>query len=231
MKSAGSQELKMLLTNRKTLLSKKIDIENEIRGTLRVFGIKLAGRITDATFERRALELVEGKPKLLAMMRPMLVARAALREQYVVLHKLMLAAVREDTTCRRLMTVPGVGPVVAITYVTTIDDPDRFHRSRDVGAHLGLTPRKYASGETDYNGRISKCGDSTMRTALYQAALVVLTRNPRWSALKAWGMAVAKRRGLRRAIVAVARKLAVVLHRIWADGTEFRWSRKDEVPA
>jgi transposase len=157
-KSTVSQEVRMLLTNRKTLLSKKIDIENEVRGTLRVFGIKLAGRITDAIFEKRALEVVEDKPKLLAMVRPMLAARAALREQYKVLHKLMLNAVREDATCRRLMTVPGVGPIVAITYVTTIDDPDRFHRSRDVGAHLGLTPRKYASGETDYNGRISKCG-------------------------------------------------------------------------
>jgi transposase len=221
----------MLLTNRKTLLSKKIDIENEVRGTLRVFGIKLAGRITDAAFEKRALEVVEDKPKLLAMVRPMLVARAALREQYRVLHKLMLDAVREDATCRRLMTVPGVGPVVAITYVTTIDDPDRFHRSRDVGAHLGLTPRKYASGETDYNGRISKCGDMSMRAALYQAALALLTRTTRWSTLRAWGMAVAKRRGLRCAVVAVARKLSVVLHRIWADGTEFRWSREQEIPA
>jgi len=230
-KSTVSQEVRMLLTNRKTLLSKKIDIENEVRGTLRVFGIKLAGRITDAIFEKRALEVVEDKPKLLAMVRPMLAARAALREQYKVLHKLMLNAVREDATCRRLMTVPGVGPVVAITYVTTIDDPDRFHRSRDVGAHLGLTPRKYASGETDYNGRISKCGDVAMRAALYQAALALLTRTTRWSTLRAWGMAVAKRRGLKCAVVAVARKLAVVLHRIWADGTEFRWSREQGMPA
>lgn len=125
------------------------------------------------------------------------------------------------------MTIPGVGALTAVTFVTTVDDPDRFHRSRDVGAHLGLTPRKYASGETDWNGAISKCGDALLRSTLYQAALALLTRSQRWSTLKAWGMAVAKRRGLRRAIVALSRKLSIVMHRIWADGAEFRWSRQE----
>ena len=127
------------------------------------------------------------------------------------------------------MTIPGVGALTAITYVTTIDDPARFEHSRDVGAHLGLTPRKYASGEVDRNGAISKCGDSLCRTTLYQAALALLTRVQRWSPLKAWGMSVAKRRGLRRAVVAVARKLAIVMHRVWAEGTEFRWTREEAV--
>lgn len=125
------------------------------------------------------------------------------------------------------MTVPGVGAVTAVTFLAVIDDPSRFQHSRDVGAHLGMTPRKYASGETDRNGSISKTGDALMRTTLYQAALALLTRSKRWSTLKAWGMAIAKRRGLRRAIVAVARKLAIVMHRIWADGTEFRWTREE----
>ena len=125
------------------------------------------------------------------------------------------------------MTVPGVGAVTAVTFLAVIDDPSRFQHSRDVGAHLGMTPRKYASGETDRNGSISKTGDALMRTTLYQASLALLTRSKRWSTLKAWGMAVAKRRGLRRAIVAVARKLAIVMHRIWADGTEFRWTREE----
>lgn len=161
------------------------------------------------------------------MLRPMLVARAALREQYGVLHKMVLEIVRREPTCQRLMTIPGVGALTAITFLTTIDDPDRFQRSRDVGAHLGLTPRKYASGETDRNGAISRCGDVMLRTILYQAALALLTRTKRWSALKAWGVRVAKRRGLRRAVVAVARKLAIVMHRIWADGSEFRWTREE----
>lgn len=225
-KSEVSQELRMLLTNRRTLLTKAIDIENEIRGTLRVFGVKLSGRITTHTFEQRALELVASMPRLEAMIRPMLAARAALREQYTVLHRMLLQAVRCDETCRRLMTVPGVGAVTAIMFAVTIDDPDRFHRSRDVGAHLGLTPRKYASGEVDRNGRISKIGDSGMRTVLYQAALALLTRSQRWCKLKAWGMQVAKRRGQRRAVVAVARKLAILMHRIWADGSEFHWSQE-----
>jgi transposase len=226
-KSVVSQELRMLLANRKTLLTKQIDIENEVRGTLRVFGLKLSGRITKASFEERALELVAHKPRLEAMLRPMLAARSALSKQYAVLHKMMLDLVRDEPTCRRLMTVPGVGALTAITYLTTIDEPARFQCSRDVGAHLGLTPRKYASGEIDRNGAISKCGDALLRTTLYQAALALLTRTQRWSTLKAWGVAVAKRRGLRRAVVAVARKLAIVMHRIWADGTEFRWSRQE----
>jgi transposase len=229
-KSVASQELRLLLANRKTLLDKQIDIENEVRGTLRVFGLKLAGRITQATFERRALDLVEDNPRFLALVRPMLIARTALRQQCAVLHKMLLDVVRRDQTCRRLMTIPGVGPLTAVAYVTTIDDPDRFHRSRDVGPHLGLTPRKYASGEVDRNGGISKCGDVMMRSVLYQAALALLTRSQRWSALRAWGMAVAKRRGLKRAVVAVSRKLAIVMHRIWADGSEFRWT-KEVVPA
>ncbi len=117
------------------------------------------------------------------------------------------------------MTVPGVGPLTALAFRATIDRPDRFRRSRDVGAHLGLTPRRYQSGETDVQGRISRCGDELARTALYEAAHSLLIRSTKWSALRAWGMNVAKRRGMARARVAVARKLAVILHRMWADGS------------
>jgi transposase len=122
--------------------------------------------------------------------------------------------------------VPGVGPIVALTYATGVDDPERFIHSRDIGPHFGLTPRKYASGEIDRNGSITKAGDGAVREVLVQAALTLLTRVQRWSALKAWGMAVAKRRGLRRAIVAVARKLAIIMHRMWADSTTFNWKRE-----
>jgi transposase len=228
-KSEASQEMRMLFANRRTLQTKQIDIENEIRGTLRVFGIKLSGRITSGPFEKRALDLIETLPRLGAMVRPMLIARTVLRQQCAVLHKMMLDMVRQDDTCRRLMTIPGVGAITAITYLTTIDDPVRFERSRDVGAHLGLTPKKYASGETDRNGGISKCGDVAMRSALYQAGLALLTRSTKHSSIRAWGLALVKRRGLRRAIIAVARKLAIVMHRIWMDGTEYRWDAKPAV--
>jgi transposase len=138
----------------------------------------------------------------------------------------MLALVRADTTCRRLMTVPGVGALVAITFTTAVDDPARFRRSRAVGAHFGLTPKKYQSGETDVTGGISKVGDAMVRTALYEAANAMLTRTSRFSALKRWGLEVAKRRGVKRAKVALARKLAAVLHRMWVDGSSFRFGQE-----
>lgn len=138
---------------------------------------------------------------------------------------MLLDGVRADPVCRRLMMAPGVGPVVALTYRAYVDNPARFGRSKCVGAHYGLTPRPDQSGETARVGRVSKCGDALMRAALYEAALVLLTgKRSRWSPLKAWGMGVAKRRGMQKALVAVARKLAIVLHRMWRDGTEFRWS-------
>jgi transposase len=224
-KTTESQELRLLLTNRKTLLAACLDLENEIRGTLKAFGMKV-GTVRAAGFEGRIVELMSDRQRLQEMVRPMLLAREALRRQFNALHCLVLKATRAHAPCRRLMTVPGVGPVIALTYATAIDDPQRFSHSRDVGAHFGLTPRKYASGEIDRSGRISKCGDGMVRQALYQASLCILTRTQRWSALKAWGMAVAKRRGLKRAIVAVARKLAVVLHRLWTDQTEFQWTRE-----
>jgi transposase len=229
-KTTASQELRLLLTNRKTLLTSRVALENETRGALKAFGLKV-GKVSEAAFEARVIELTADQPRLRAMVRPMLTARAALQEQYDALHVMVLKAVKSDDVCRRLLTVPGVGPVTALAFATAIDDPSRFRHSRDVGAHLGLTPRKYASGEIDRNGAISKSGDRLAREALFLAAHTLLTRVTRWSTLKAWGMAVAKRRGLRRATVAVARKLAVIMHRMWADGSEFRWSRGDTAAA
>jgi len=225
-KTAESQELRLLLSNRRVLLQKRVAIDNEIRGTLKAFGLKI-GAVGVVGFEARVIELLVDRPRLFAMVRPMLNAREALRQQGAVLHKLLLKNVRASKVCRRLLSVPGVGPVVALTYVTGIDDPARFARSRDLGPHFGLIPRKYASGEIDRNGSITKAGDSAVRGALVQAALTLLTRDRRWCALKVWGLAVAKRRGLHRAIVAVARKLAIVLHRIWIDETTFIWSHKE----
>jgi transposase len=224
-KTPESQELRLLLSNRRMLSEKQIAIDNEIRGTLKAFGLKV-GAVTVGRFEARVIELLSEKPRLLALVRPMLAARQALRRQHAILHRMVLDSVRSDPVCRRLLSVPGVGAIVVLTYVTGVDDPTRFAHARDLGPHFGLTPRKYASGEIDHNGPITKAGDGAVRKALSQAALSLLTRVQRWSALKAWGMAVAKRRGLRRAVIAVARKLAIVMHRIWIDGTTFNWTRE-----
>jgi len=223
-KSTLSQELRALLTARKLLVAKLRDLDSGIRGLLRGFGLKV-GQVGERSFPSRIRELVEGL-SLEAVVEPLLRARSALIAERDHLHGLVMAAARRDEVCRRLMTVPGVGPVTALTFCSAVDDPLRFSRSRAVGAHFGLTPRRYQSGETDRTGHISKQGDALARQALYEAANVLLTRTSRWSALKAWGLNVAKRAGMRRAKVAVARKLATLLHAMWRDGTEFCWSRE-----
>ena len=229
-KTLASQQERMLLTSRKLLRDKLQDMENELRGTLRNFGLRV-GVVSPGHFEARVRELVVGHPTLGAIVAPLLAVRRVLREQFAVLHKMVLDQVRSDRLCRRLMTVPGVGPVVALTFRATVDQPQRFARSKMVGAHFGLVPRRFQSGETDYDGRISKCGDAMMRTALYEAAQVLLTRTQKWSWLKAWGMQLARRRGGKKAIVALARRLAVILHRMWTDGTQFRWRKETDAVA
>jgi transposase len=226
-KSDDSQELRILLTHRKTLLSKLLAIDNELRGTLKAFGLKV-GRTTRLTFERRVLELVAERPRVDAITRPMLRVRTVLLTEIATLHRMVLKEVRHDPVCRRLMTMPGVGALVALTYKTGVDAPERFDRSADVGVHFGLTPRRYASGARDVSGSISKCGDAMVRTALYEAASVMMHHGHRWSSLKAWAVNLAKRAGAKRAKVALARKLAVILHRMWIDGTEFRWSAEPQ---
>jgi len=223
-KTLRSQKLRMLLTHRKLLQSKAIAMENDLRGTLRNFGLKV-GMAGATKFEGRIKELIENLPDLAVLVEPLLVVRRVLREQIGVLHRRLLAVVRDDDVCRRLMTTPGVGPVVALTYRATVDVPARFRKSKSVGAVFGLTCSKYQSGEIDRNGRISRCGDEMMRVMLYEAAQSML-RSKKWSWLKAWAMQIARRRGMKKAIVALARRLAVIMHRIWVDGTEFRWTRE-----
>jgi transposase len=223
-KTLPAQEIRALLTGRKLLLGKLRDVELGIRGLLRGFGLKV-GQVSKGRYEVRIRELVMGHPMLEPVAAAMLQARASLRAEYGKLHRMLLKIVRDDAVCRRLMTVPGVGPVVAVTYKTAIDDPTRFHKSKDLGPYFGLTPSKHQSGEVDWTGRISKVGDATVRTALFEAANVMLSRVTRFSTLKAWALRVAKLRGVKRAKVALARKLAVVLHRMWVDGTDFRWRK------
>ena len=224
-KTLSSQKLRMLLTHRKLLQSKAIAVENDLRGTLRNFGLKV-GMVGKVKFEARIKELVESIPDLAVLVEPLLIVRRVLREQIGILHRRLLAIVRDDEVCRRLMTVPGVGPVVALTYRATVDVPSRFRNSKAVGAVFGLTPSKYQSGEINRTGGISRRGDEMMRVMLYEAAHIMLTRTNKWSWLKAWAMQIARRRGMKKAIVALARRLAVIMHRIWVDGTEFRWTRE-----
>ena len=220
-KSLPAQELRALLTARKLLQTKNHDVEMSLRGVLAWLWAE--GRTDDAANLRgRVRELVEGHPTLLAVADALLVARATLgRAIGSKLEKRLSITGPRRHACRLLMSTPGVGAIVALTYVAAIDDPARFRSSKAVGAHFGLTPKKYQSGETDVTGRISKIGDGGVRTALYEAANVILTRPVKGSSLKSWAMRLANRAGMRKAKVALARKLAVVLHRMLADGTSF----------
>ena len=224
-KSVSSQEMRALLTSRKSVQDAIIRMEISLRGVLRNFGLKL-GLISKGRYEARVRELVAGNAMLEAAAEPILGARAALRREFAELEKLVRTLARQDRACRLLMTMPGVGHVIALTFKSAIDDPERFRRSKDVGPWVGLTPARDQSGERDIVGRITKAGDAGLRAALYQAATVMLNRTgPNW--LKAWALRLAKHRGKKRATVALARRIGVVLHRMWRDGTEFRFTRKE----
>jgi transposase len=222
-KTDESQRLRFLLTARELLMRQVRQLEETVRGSFKAFGLRM-GNIAKRQFADRARELAHGEGLLAEVVRPLLAARKAMLEQLARLDRMVLLAARGDPICRRLMTAPGVGTVVALAFRTTIDLPQRFRQSAAVAPHLGLTPRKYQSGQTDRSGRISKYGDAMMRHLLYESATLVLGRLKRTTALKEWGLQIAQRRGIKRARVAVARKLAVILHRMWIDGTNFQWN-------
>ncbi|GGF84207.1 IS110 family transposase [Azorhizobium oxalatiphilum] len=228
-KTPTSQRLRTILTARQLLRSKLQDVENEIRGLIRNFGYHL-GKVTARDFEPRVRELI-ADTDLHIVADALLLARRSLREQFGRLDDILVKLARQDEVTRRFMTVPGVGPLIALTFRATVDVPSRFSRSRTVGAHFGLTPRKQQSGEVDRSGRISRWGDEMMRSLLYEAAQVLLTRVKRWSSLKAWAVRVSRRRGHKKAIIALARRIAVILHRMWIDGTEFDWGVRPEAAA
>jgi len=224
-KSMAAQETRAILTARKLVQSKLHDVEMSLRGILRGFGLKV-GKTTRSGFASRIAELVAGNPTLQDLAKDLaeglLTVRAVLLHQFKGFERKVRALAGADTRARLLMSTPGIGIVGAITFVTAIDDPTRFKSSKGVGAHFGMTPKKYQSGETDRTGRISKIGDASVRAVLYEAAHVILTRPLRGcSKLKSWGMRIAKRAGMKKAKVALARKLAVILHRMWIDGTAF----------
>ena len=224
-KSRQCRLWRSVLVARRTVLNEMRSIENVVRAILREAGLKL-GTPSRAAFAERVRDLAGGDPLVMTLVEPLLTVLATMLDQLAHLTKQVLDITRREAVCRRLMSVPGVGPITALAFRATIDRPDRFRRSRDVGAHLGLTPARYQSGETDIQGKISRCGDELARTALYEAAHTLLVRSRKWSSLRAWGLKVAKHRGMARARVAVARKLAVILHRMWSDATEFRFGKE-----
>ena len=223
-KSQQCRLWRSLLVARRTILNEMRTIENVVRAILREVGIKL-GTPSRAAFADRVRELAGENSAVASLAEPLLAVLATMLREFGRLTRRALHIARHDEDCQRLMTVPGVGPITALAFRATIDRPERFRRSRDVGAHLGLTPARYQSGQTDIQGRISRCGDELARTALYEAAHCLLIRSRKWSSLRAWGMQIAKRRGMARARVAVARKLAVILHRMWRDKTEFHFGK------
>ena len=222
-KSPGSHAIRALLTSRALLVKMTRDLENQIRGLLKVEGLVI-GRAKEGVFSARVKALLANRPDMAAIIRPLLSVREGALTQLAAMDRRVRRLANDTPPARILMTVPGVGPITALAFMAAIDDPTRFKRSRSVGAYLGLAPRRHASGEVDWSGRISKCGDTLVRTYLFEAAGVLLTRVQKWCALKAWGLRVAKRSGMKKARTAVARKLAVILHHMWRDGTEFHWA-------
>ena len=225
-KSLPCHEVRAVLNSRALLVKIRRDLGNQIRGLLKNLGL-IIGKAQGNVFSRRVEELVAGHSHLCHAVRPLLAVRERVGREIAELDRKLLALARDNEDSRRLMTVPGIGPINALAFQAAIDEPARFQRSRSVGAYFGLTPRRHASGEIDWTGRISKCGDTMVRSYLFEAAGVLLTRVPHWCALKAWGLRLAKRIGFKKAKVAVARKLAVILHRMWRDKTDFQWSTKE----
>jgi transposase len=220
-KSIGAQETRAVLTARKLVQSKLRDVENSLRGILRGFGLKV-GTTTPRRFADRIKELVTGHPMLEAVATSLLAVHEVLLREFNGFERRVRTMARSDARARLLMSTPAVGPIVALTYSAAIDDPARFKSSKMAGAHFGLTPKKYQSGETDYTGRISKIGDAAVREALYQAAHVMLTKPVKGCpGLKSWAMRISRRAGMNKAKVALARKLAVIMHRMLADNSPF----------
>lgn len=223
-KSMDTHAIRAMLVARAQLVTQKVKLTNCIRGLLKTFGIVL-GSGKGRRFEAMVRERIVDNPMLTTIIEPMLVVLLTTRQQLAVFERLVRRRARADHDVRRLMTVPGVGALIALAYTTTIEDPARFKRSSSVAAYLGLTPRRYQSGEMDRAGHISHCGDAMLRTYLYEAANVMLRRSTRPSHVSKWGRALSERIGGRKALVAVARKLATVLHSMWRHRTEFRFEQ------
>lgn len=227
-KTEACYRVRLLLIQRRNLKRKFLDLENTIRHSLKAFGVRL-NKIGRRQFDQAVRDAVADDQLSTGLMDCMLRARAALWAEYVKLHRLVLQIVARDELCRRFMAIPGVGPVTALTFATAIDDPRRFRRSRDVAAYFGLTSKRWQSGNSiDVQGRISKAGDPDVRHALYEAANCLLHRYKKPDRIKAWGLNLAKKKSHNKACIAIARKLAVVMHAMWTDGTCYEGGAESE---
>ena len=228
-RSEDADRLRTLIGARERLIRLRKDLEGHIRGVLKTFGIRLTG--VGQGGQRQAF-----RDQLAAAAQYDWVL-AAISEGFIAAHETLCraaeelgddlqAVAKESDLARRLMTIPGVGPIVSLNFVSLIDDASRFRKAADVGAFLGLTPRRYQSGETDYSGRVSKCGDAAMRGLLFEAASCLIRQVKRYSPLKSWAVRLAGRRGFKKAAVAAARKIAVLMLTLWKTGTEFQWTKE-----
>jgi len=226
-KSLEGHKVRAILGARTRLVGMRTDIRNQVRGLLKIFGIVLE-RHSGKRFEARVMEAAQGDSVPVQSLRSLLAVLSAIDIQLDKLDRMAIDQAKQNPVCRNLMTIPGVGALTAVAFVSAIEDPRKFQKSSSVGAFFGLTPKRYQSGETDISGRVSKCGDDLVRTYLYEAANSLLISCKKWSSLKAWGMRIAKRSGMNKAKVAVARKLAVIMHQMWITGEEFRWANKPD---
>ena len=228
-KGAGSDGRRALLGARERMVRVRKDLEGQMRGLLKTYGIKL-GHITlgrqRSGFRHRIKELMAEHRDLAPVLSPLLAVHATACCEEARLDTRLRRILKTHKVSRHLMTIPGIGAVTAATFVAVIDDPERFSSSAQAGAYIGLTPRRYQSGQLDYSGRISKCGDAALRACLYEAATALLTKVKRLSPLKSWAVRLAARKGHKKAAVATARKLAVLMLRIWKSGTNFQWTRQ-----
>jgi transposase len=220
-KSLPAHAVRALILARKKLVGQRVTLENQIRGLAVVFGVRLPRGLSPA-FADQVVNGSRGITGLSAAMCGLLAARNAVLEAITAIDRDLKRLARASAACRRLMTIPGVGQLTALAFAAAIDEPERFRRSRDVGAYLGLVPRRYQSGEVDYTGSISKCGDRRVRTLLYEAANVMLTRYRGKLALKDWALAIGRRSTMRKARIALARRLAIIMHAMLRHGTEFK---------
>lgn len=224
MKAGATHIDRAALKIRAQLVTSKNAMANQLRGMLKLFGLRM-GHVTTRGKRAARLDALFGqRPDLRAVFASLIESIEALDVQIARSGKLLASRAEADPVCQRLMSAPGVGPVTALTFKSAIEDPGRFARSSDAGAYAGLVPRRSQSGERDYKGRISKAGDSMLRSALYEAANSVMVRLKRPCALQAWGHRLAETKGPKRAKVAVARKLAALLHRLWLSDTDFCWA-------
>ena len=196
----------------------------QLRGLLKLFGLRLGKVTTPGKRGAQLAALFAQKPELKPVLAPLVASLCAIEAQIAASIRNLKRRAVADPVVARMMSVPGVGPITALTFKSSIEDPTRFVRSQDAGAYAGLVPRRFQSGERDTKGHISKAGDPMLRSALYEAANNLLARVKRPSPLQAWGKALAVTKGAKRARVAVARKLAILLHKLWQTGTDFQWA-------